>query len=431
MNLFDDIFRANVEKAFSSYNADHLAEEGWNSFAAGKKIRRRRTAWIPLWARAASVMLIIGLGIFIAYKVSTRPTAREVLSGSGSSAMKTTEPADAEKIRKTPASAAVTVSEATNSQAKTEKRTAGKPRTHEQKDPPAEPLLTVTEPLPLPEISLSRFLNPDDSPPHYTLAKYESYDKKTPESLVSVVRSSEASGIEEKSSSGEKRHGMRILMAGVSGVLAQSAGTASPSSGLSVGFYLDQKLSGKISLRPGLALAMQSFGIKNVSSQGRFNYDMPLNDGTKGIPHSSNGHLSMTAMEVPLNIVFRISGRERSGFYLSAGASTMIYLSQQFRAGFVNEYTKSEVNSTTGESFTETRYATVEVENDYGAFSRTDVFGLANLSAGYSFAYGKAGTMLIEPFLQLPVSDLTSLNLRVRYGGISMKLRFGRQEEGN
>jgi len=27
--------------------------------------------------------------------------------------------------------------------------------------------------------------------------------------------------------------------------------------------------------------------------------------------------------------------------------------------------------------------------------------------------------------VQLPLADLTSLNLRVRYGGVSMKLRFG------
>ncbi len=80
-------------------------------------------------------------------------------------------------------------------------------------------------------------------------------------------------------------------------------------------------------------------------------------------------------------------------------------------------------------NFSETRYSSVEVEKDYGAFSRADFFGLANLSAGYSFPYSKTGIMLIEPFMQLPVNDLTSLNLRIRYAGVSMKLRFGRQEK--
>ena len=105
----------------------------------------------------------------------------------------------------------------------------------------------------------------------------------------------------------------------------------------------------------------------------------------------------------------------------------MIYLNQQFTADVVNAYTKVSYNNASGLYSSETHYSTVEVEKDYGAFSRTDFLGLANLSAGYSFPYSKTGTMLIEPFLQLPVSDLTSLNLRVRYGGISMKLRFGKQ----
>ncbi|NLA49452.1 MAG: hypothetical protein GX876_08325, partial [Bacteroidales bacterium] len=102
-----------------------------------------------------------------------------------------------------------------------------------------------------------------------------------------------------------------------------------------------------------------------------------------------------------------------------------IYLSQQFTADYVNEYTRVTLDAATGQYGTESRFSTLEFEKDYGSFSRTDFFGLANLSAGYTFTYAKTGTMLIEPFLQLPVSDLTSLNLRIRYGGLSMKLRFG------
>ena len=105
----------------------------------------------------------------------------------------------------------------------------------------------------------------------------------------------------------------------------------------------------------------------------------------------------------------------------------MIYFSQQFSGDLVNEYTQKQLNTATGLMDSETRYSTITVENTYGAFSRTDYFGLVNLSAGYSLPFSKTGTLLIEPFLQLPLSDLTSLDLRVRYGGISMKLRFGNQ----
>jgi hypothetical protein len=103
----------------------------------------------------------------------------------------------------------------------------------------------------------------------------------------------------------------------------------------------------------------------------------------------------------------------------------MVYFSQKFTGDFVNEYTQAYFNTYTNSMSTETRSSKVSVENNYSALNHTDYFGLANLSAAWSLPYGKTSTLLIEPFMQLPLSDLTALNLRVRYGGISMKIRFG------
>jgi len=41
MKRFDDIFTKNLGKVFSDYNADHLADEGWNSFLARKQGRKK------------------------------------------------------------------------------------------------------------------------------------------------------------------------------------------------------------------------------------------------------------------------------------------------------------------------------------------------------------------------------------------------------
>ena len=81
MKKVNDIFRENVEKAFITYNADHLADKGWKLFVVRKKVRRSRAAVIPVWVRAASVVLLIGLGVFFAYKISMRQTAQEIISG--------------------------------------------------------------------------------------------------------------------------------------------------------------------------------------------------------------------------------------------------------------------------------------------------------------------------------------------------------------
>ena len=174
-----------------------------------------------------------------------------------------------------------------------------------------------------------------------------------------------------------------------------------------------------------LALAVNSLGVDNETGSFGSAYPVPLIDGNSGTPDSYNGELRMIAMELPLNIVFKVFERKRSGIYLSAGASTMVYFNQKFTGDFVNEYTQEYFNASTNSMSSETRSSKVSVNNSYSALDHTDYFGLANFSAAYSLPYGKTSTLLIEPFMQLPLSDLTALNLRVRYGGISMKVRFG------
>jgi len=432
MKQFDDIFRENVKKAFSSYNADHLADEGWNSFTGRKQTRLRRTALIPLWARVASVAVLIGLGVLIAYRISTKKISQEIVSVAEHSVKKDEVPVtpreNGNEISPVPAS----VEKPAERVRKIEKEAGEKRNIYPEGDLISEQVSLNDESILIPEIAESRFISLHNITvlPSSGILK-ELYEDIMPDNNISAAIISENLKPVEKNIDQEKPFRERTLMAGLSGLIAQNSGTVSPTSGLSVGFYLDQKLTKKISVRPGLALAMQSFGLENGNHQ-TVNADLiSLSDGTNGMPYSYEGQLNMLAMELPLNLVFRIIDRERSGFYVSAGASTMIYISQQFTADLINEYTKINYNNMSGSYSTETHYSTVEVEKDYGAFSRTDFMGLANLSAGYSFTYSKKGTMIIEPFLQLPISDLTSLNLKVRYGGISMKLRFGNNQRDN
>ena len=67
MRRFDDILKQRIKEAFSSYDAGHLAEEGWDAFV--RKGRKKRTGIIiPLWARAASVAVLIGGAGYLLYQ---------------------------------------------------------------------------------------------------------------------------------------------------------------------------------------------------------------------------------------------------------------------------------------------------------------------------------------------------------------------------
>ena len=106
----------------------------------------------------------------------------------------------------------------------------------------------------------------------------------------------------------------------------------------------------------------------------------------------------------------------------------MVYLSQQFSGDYIGVFTNQRYEVASGALNEYSSTQAFDVEQEEKAFSHVDYFGLANLSAGYSFPLGKS-SMLIEPFVQLPMSDLTSLDLKIRYGGLSLKFRFGHQEK--
>jgi hypothetical protein len=417
MKLFDNIFRENVSKAFSDYSADHLADRGWNLFKAARKGEHRIKAVIPLWARAASVALIVGTGAFIGYLIINQPSAEDILTVSDTESKKEIP---STVYSESPSSVSTVISEMSEPvRQKNEVRYAANLPAPDVSEHPAkaeqmhkEAAQVQIDTTVLPVVAEDKSQQSEDT---INLA-FE-------EALKEFLEGEHEETVTEEQ---EKRSGRTSLMAGVSGLLAQVRDAASTSPGGSFGFYLEQKITDRISLRPGLALAINSVGVDIRSgSYNEFAYSVPLYDGNSGTLDSYNGRLNMLAMELPLNIVFRVFEKERSGLFLSTGASTMIYISQQFSGDFVNEYTQNKLNTATGLIDSETRYSTITVENSYGAFSRTDYFGLANFSAGYSLPYGKTGTLLIEPFMQLPISDLTALNLRVRYGGISMKIRFG------
>ncbi|MBN2632489.1 MAG: outer membrane beta-barrel protein [Bacteroidales bacterium] len=419
MKQFDDIFMENVGKAFGTYDSGHLADEGWNSFVARQKAARRRSFVIPLWAKAASLAILLGAGGFLAYKMFTMEAQPETLTMSppqGESRTEdlppvvTSEPAKA--VISTPTEPVRPVAQIVLSQPEEMPEETVAVRDVIVRVPATEKIN-----IHLPDIA-ENFLMPESGSLSDPVAAGQ--EEEFPGEIIPLNDEAGEARMKDKTS----------FLAGFSGLMAKSDEAASAAPGVSVGLYLDRKLSRRISLRPGLALSRQTLGLENSNGITELNYSVPLSDGTKGIVESYTGQLDMLAIEVPVNLVFNIHERKNSGIYISAGASALIYLNQDFSGDFVNEYTKETYSAMSASPSYETRYTTVEVQNNYGAFSRVDLFNLVSFSAGYFLPYSKWGTMIIEPFVQLPLADLTSLDMKVRYAGIAFKMSFGRQDQG-
>ncbi len=219
------------------------------------------------------------------------------------------------------------------------------------------------------------------------------------------------------------------LMTGLSGLMASIDNATTTAQGVSIGFYVERQLTRRISVRPGLAMAKHSYGMEGTPEEVLagantiMDYAAPELNGLSGTTSSYEADIDLLLMEVPVNFVFSLWRRAEKNFFISTGASTMLYLSQHMTGSFNNTYTKTMADSYGGTTYA-TKTTTVQVEREHHLLNRVDFLGLANFSAGYSMPFGRGTHLLLEPFVQLPVKDLTSMNLRIRYGGLSMKIQF-------
>ena len=404
MKRFDNIFIRRIKEALSDYNVDHLADEGWNNFIRKKK--KRAGIIIPLWAKAASVAVLLTTAGIITYKSflsignpDGRPTATAVKQE--------------------------TYDEVANDTIMVEKETTPKDIIVAADIIERQPVLTVKS-------STGQYIVKETVANHYTAIR------KIPVSLSDLNLGINIKGyLDEKVwhyadfspamidyEVPEKGKDRTNLLAGLSGMMAQVDNSVSANPATSLGIYLERSISERISFRPGIAITMQGYDLNNGVLKENDVFAAPVVNGASGSLDSYEAQLNLLALEIPVNIVFKVWERHKSMVFVSTGASTMVYLNQKFNGSFINAYTRQSYNDLTGITTYETNYSEVDVENNYGAFSHVDFFGLANFSAGYSIPFGKSNRLLIEPFIKLPISDLTSLDLRVFYGGMSLKLRF-------
>jgi hypothetical protein len=424
MKQFDEKFRQQAKDAFSGYDAGHLADAGWNAFVQKRKRRGIAGIVIPLWAKAATVALLLTTGSLITYRIIDSDPA--TVTGGTAYETVTEETPSLQQSRGEPTAPAVAEA-ATTEPAAIEKSSAGRRSDGVERLAVSTTTVRVT----------AEGIVTDPAVATYSVKRAEAVQALVEaavvaatdaavlvaEADVAIVPEQLAETIPDEVTVRTRR---TFLMAGMAGNMARAEDIPSGVPGVSFGVYGEHRISRKWAVRQGIVLAMHTVGLGSPTVAENMIYTAPVLDGASGSIESFEGSLQLLAMEVPVNFVYTVMERGKRGLYVSAGASTMVYLNQNVSGSFTNSYMRQSYNTTTGELASETRYSSVGVESSEEPFSHTDVFGLANFSAGYSMPFGKSSKLLIEPYMQLPVSTLTSLNLRIRYGGVALKIRFGK-----
>jgi len=424
MKNFDDIFSRKAKEAFENYSADHLADEGWNAYVRKHGRKRSRPIIFPLWARAAAIAVLVTIGVLFTARIYDRKAGEPEVKLAQETRNELTQSAR-DKDDTSAVSLEVITAKTEIDEVKSEVA-AAKPKVAEVKSDVAAAKREVAEAIPGDAVTMPEIA---DAMAGVNLAADPAELRLTDD--ADIVRLNLTPKRELKDYLVLPREKMTTtLMTGFSGMMASIDNATTAAQGVSIGFYVERQLTRRISVRPGLAMAKHSYGVegtpeRNVSGGDMaMDYAAPELNGLSGTTTSYEADIDVVSMEIPVNFIFSIRKRARTNLFVSTGASTLFYLNQRLSGSFDNTYTKTLYDSYSGAISFESVTTTARIESEQEFLNRVDLLGLANFSAGYSFPFSKTSSLLLEPFIQLPLKDLTSLNLRIRYGGISMKLQF-------
>jgi len=135
---------------------------------------------------------------------------------------------------------------------------------------------------------------------------------------------------------------------------------------------------------------------------------------------------SLTNLDIPVNITWKLSGYKKTSYYVGAGLSALAYLRENYttttRTQLLRENTAFD-----GDEFISTyRLETVErVTTSSGSPSGFfDFGGRVNLIFGVEQRLTPKLNLNIEPFMKIPVSGLATKNMIYTTGGVTFKVTF-------
>ncbi|TVQ16638.1 MAG: hypothetical protein EA361_03850 [Bacteroidetes bacterium] len=207
-----------------------------------------------------------------------------------------------------------------------------------------------------------------------------------------------------------------------------SPGEVAGGLGFSAGIARLWDLGSNFSFSGGGALVYNRINLTNTSSsyinKRHMNYYTPVNiDGAETIhllDQQVVTDMEFLAIDFPLNFRYKVMETSNKSFYVSAGLSSFLYLQQSYtqQTEYLAEYTHA--------SFSGPRTFSVEntVSDDISPFGRFDLARFLNISAGYGIQSGNS-SFVIEPYIKLPVADVTSLNMSIGMAGVSLKYKLG------
>jgi cytoskeletal protein RodZ len=206
--------------------------------------------------------------------------------------------------------------------------------------------------------------------------------------------------------------------------------------GFAAGVLHEWRLSDAMSIAAGGVLTYSSFSFDPLHTPtGRSNqemsiipqdpsFDYPSGWNSENISYDFSNEYKIMAIDFPINAKFQLSHSRNNELYVSAGFSSLLYLQEQFTENRTFSSSGSYFDQATNSYRSVSSSKTNTDKETVDAFQRFDFARLLNFSFGYGLKWNN-DAFVIEPFVKLPLGNMTSRNIQMGMGGVSLKYRWG------
>ncbi|KAF5081796.1 hypothetical protein DSECCO2_105890 [anaerobic digester metagenome] len=414
MKPFNQRFVERVNSIFSELNNDSLANDGWQALKPRLNNPPSKKAMVialvPFYAKAASIIILLGIGWVFNQQLVKNHSAQFPTR------VVEVEPAqESPKTQSLQQTAPIQSKALVNSKYKVSS-------TYEPKDAQTSlygendyPQNTITSTTPTVELTAET-----DSISHTS-------DTSTviqPALLLlnEPIPTGFYADIDEVSQTGKstKRNELNI---GISSMLALMDDVKTSTPGISVGVFSNHKISRKVYLSPGMKINVQDFNLPTIPQNRNADYlagDVVTGDYANAQITSTEARIKVVSLEIPLNITVTLFQGQKHKLSLSTGLSSLAYIQQTFEQNYNIKKSENVFNQINNSWEQVTLNKSYNVSDEYGAFKRIDLFKLVNLSIGYEIPFRK-NAITIEPFIQIPLGTVTSNDIYMGNGGLTVK----------
>ncbi len=186
------------------------------------------------------------------------------------------------------------------------------------------------------------------------------------------------------------------------------------------GFTSSYNVSDKFSISSGVLIAQQSLDYNNSQSLAYAAESKLYGSNTTLVsnPSTAKTKIEFVGIDIPLNLKYKIKK-----IIITTGISSLIFVSEKRTYSADVMVLNTEFNSATNGYETIKSYDNIQTEDNSPAFNHFDFASLLNIAVGYKVPL-KKGSILFEPFLKYPLGEISSANLKIGSGGLSLHYYF-------